>query len=270
MIRPIAHVCAALLLAGLSSSCMLAVGTDGSHLKEKPKTVTLSDGSAGSADTKPQEAGAAKEEKKPSPEAVAKKAARKAEKKAREATYAHMELALAEMDAANELHDANFELLQAKHGLEAAQRELDHFQKAERPLNLEDSQIDLDRSNESAIEQKQELEELMAMYKADDYAKMTKELVINRGKFRLEVAQREAELAKKRAADKKDHDMAVKERDLGLALAKAQDGVSSAEAKLKKVQAHNELELMRAHHKIEDAERPDDDEEESGSAPKGA
>ncbi len=267
------HMCAALLLASLSSACVLAVGTDTAEHRSK---LAATDGSAAAttSQTDVVAAGASVDgkDKQPAPDSEAgkKKAARKAEKKAREVTYAHMEKALADMDAANDLRDANFELEHARHELEAAQKELEHYQKLERPLDLEDSQIDLDRGSESALERKQELDELISMYKKDEYAKMTKELVLQRGKFTLELAQREVELSKKKAADKKEHAMAVKERDLSLALAKAQESLTAAEAKLKKTQAHSELELLRARHKVEDAERVDDDEEPSGGASKGA
>jgi hypothetical protein len=180
-----------------------------------------------------------------------------------------MELALAEMEAANDLNDANFELERARNDLQSAQRDLDHYQKQERPLDLEDAQIDLDRGAESALEKRQELDELIAMYKKDEFAKMTKELVLQRGKVSMELVQREVELSKKRAADKKEHAMVVKERDLSLAVAKAQQGVTAAEAKLKKTQAHNELELLKARHKVEDAERPGDDDDSPSGESKG-
>jgi len=269
MSRSSLHLCAA-LLAGLSSSCVLAIGTDDpKHVFDKSDSaIALEPAAAGEA----AEAGASGESKtsKPavSPEAAKKKAERKAEKKARELTYARMELALAEMDAENDVRDAKFDLEHAQHELDSAQRELEHFQRQVRPLELEDSQLGLDRSSESALQRKQELDELVAMYKKDEFAKMTKELVLQRGKTTMEFAQRELELDKKRAADKKEHDLANKERDLNVALAKAKEGVTAAEAKLKKTQAHNELELMRAHHKVEDAERPDDDEGSGGGEAK--
>ncbi len=250
---------AALLLAVLSSSCVLAVDT--AEAKDKKTATSATTVTATSSGTKTA-AGV------PPSEAETKKAARKAEKKERGITYARMELALAEMDAEFEMRDAKLDLERAMQGLDAAQRDLRHFTDVERPLELEDQQMDVDRGVESALEQKQELEELMKMYKADDFAKMTKELVLQRGKFRMELAQREMELTKKRAADKQAHALAVKELDLKLALKKAQDGVYGAESKMKKTQAHNELELMRARHKLDDAQKPDEDEAEA--AAKGA
>ncbi len=267
------HSCAALLLAGLSASCVLALDTADARDKTAKSATTTGAGQPEVVTTVTATGPGGKDVTVVSgPAAGAKKAARKAEKKEREITYARMELALAEMDAELEMHDAQLELQRAHQGQDAAQRDLDHFTKVERLFELEDQQMDVERGAESALEQKQELEELMKMYKADDFAKMTKELVLQRGKFRMEMAQRESELTKKRAADKQAHALAVKELELSQALKKAQDGVNSAEYKLKKTQAHNELELMRARHKLDDAQKPDEDEDEGGpkAASKGA
>ncbi|HUR29703.1 MAG TPA: hypothetical protein VM509_16045 [Planctomycetota bacterium] len=271
-IRPL-HLCAAVLLASLSSSCVFAFGTDdeSSHPFAKLHESAVVGRPAENGVAAAGESGEGKDGKPAaSPEAAKKKAERKAQKKARETTYARMELALAEMEAENDLRDAKFDVEHARQDLEAAQRELDHFQRQAKPLELEDSQLDVDRSIESALERQQELDELTSMYKKDEVAKMTKELVLQRGKKTMEFAQRELELDKKRAASKKEHDLTVKERDLTLAVAKAQQEAGSAEAKLKKVQAHNELELLRARHKLEDAERPDDDEGSADGESKGA
>ena len=250
-------VFAALLLAALCSSCVFAYDTN-----DRDKKKAVAEQSA------PAAAGAAVAAEASSPEA-AKKAELKALKKEREKTYANLELALAEMDAERELLSAQQELERAQNSLQAAQRDLEHFQKVERPLEMEDLQMDLDRSTQSAHERQMELDEIMAMYKKDDFAKLTKELVVQREKFRMEMAQRELALAKKKANDKQQHAWAVKELDLSLALKKAQDGVGDAQAKLKKTQARNELELMRARHKVEDAQRPDEDAEGPAGA-KGA
>ena len=247
-------VFAALLLAALCSSCVFAYDTND---RDKKKPVAQ--------DSAPAAAGAAEAS---SPEA-AKQAELKALKKEREKTYANLELALAEMDAERELLSAQLDLERAQNSLKAAQRDLEYFQKVERPLEMEDQQMDLDRSAQSAHERQMELDEIMAMYKKDDFAKLTKELVVQREKFRMEMAQRELALAKKKASDKQQHAWAVKELDLSLALKKAQDGVSDAQARLKKTQAKNELELMRARHKVEDAQRPEEGAA-APAAPKGA
>lgn len=255
MPRPFHHACSSLLLAFAATSCVFAVDTKRADAKppaDGPKAV------AAKADT-PADA-----EKK-----QADKAARKQQMKEREVTYARMELAMAEMDAANDLAEAKFELEHAKAEHQAAVRALEHFQKVAKPIELEDSAMDLDRTRESAIEQKQELDELTAMYKADDFAKLTKELVLQRGKHRMEMAQRDLALTEKRVADKRDHGLVEKERELTLALRKAEQDLRGAEAKLAKTQAHNELELMRARHKLEDASRPDEDDE-GEDGPKGA
>ncbi len=254
-LRPL---CAAVLLATLSSACLTADGAgESGDGNGKPMAMA--------AEMKaPAKAGDPKQEAAPEvatdAAADAKKAQRKAEKQQREVTYATMELALAEMDAERELRDATQDVQHAKQELEAAELELAHFKQVERLLELEDQQIDLDRAVQAAAESKSELDEIMAMYKADDFAKMTRELVVQREKFRMEIAQRMLALAKKRAADKQSHDWAVKERDLTQAREKASAGVASAEDKLKKTRASNELDLLRARHKLEEAQRGEDDD----------
>lgn len=266
---------AALTLAVISSSCVFAVGTgsdDGPADKAgKPHTAQAAQaahptGAAGK-DAAADAAGAEAQAKKA--EAEAKAAARKAEKKEREIAYARMELAIAEMGAQADLVDAEQGLEHARQELETARTELQHFQKVEMQLDQEDQKLDLDRSAENVVQQKQELEELMAMYKADEYAKMTKELVVRRGKFQLEMAERSSALEQKRAADHQSHTWPMKARELSLSVTKAEQAVGAAEAKLAKTKSQNELDLLRARHRLADAERPDD-EADAGGESKGA
>jgi hypothetical protein len=108
-------------------------------------------------------------------------------------------VARARMDVeANRRSDAAA-LEKAKAELAQAEQARKRFGEEEAPIKTERAQLDLQEAQDSLAENREELDQLEMMYKADDLADKTKEIVLNRGKRRLERAQQRLALQQREA-----------------------------------------------------------------------
>jgi len=142
----------------------------------------------------------------------------------------------------------------AAEDLEAARRELAHFEGAERPRELDEWQIRIDRSTYHAEQAKGELDELIAMYEADEFAKATKELVILRGRRQLEMAERELANTKKEFAEFREFALPNREREHRRKVADAEREVHKAEREAEKAGLERELQLQKEQDRVRDLE----------------
>ena len=189
---------------------------------------------------------------------AAKEAEQKEEelrKKRHELVYAEISLEIGRHDAqANEL-DSRRAVEDAERALELARMDLVNFQKVVRELESSERALDLDRARQNVHESEQELVELEAMYKNEQFAGTTKELVLTRGRTRLEMSRRAYEHAQRRAAQLKDFDHPKREHELALAVDKAEKSLLDAKAKAERAVVQRKLDAMKAEHAVEDAQR---------------
>jgi hypothetical protein len=204
--------------------------------------------SAGIRSEKPQAPAAAKSE-------GGEDAADKTLKKEREVAYARMEQEIAKLSAAAEEREAENAVTEANQKLEQAKKDRDSFKGKEMPTKLAEKQLDVDRYTQRTEESRQELEELEGMYKKEDFASLTKELVINRGRKNLEFAKRGLELAKQGQEQFTGHELPKKEKELDQAVEKAEKGLQEASAKKEKGALENKLKLLKAEHRVDEAGR---------------
>ena len=179
----------------------------------------------------------------------------KLKKKERELAYAQMELDIAKLGAAADERESDNSVKDATLKLESARKDQANFLDLDKPSQVAGSQLSLDRSQQSMEESRQELAELEAMYKQEEFAELTKELVLSRGKKRLEFSQRGYELAKKGQEELLGHDLPKKEKELAQAVEKAEKSLNEAQAKKERGALETKLKLMRAEHKIDDLAR---------------
>ena len=179
----------------------------------------------------------------------------KLRKKERELEYAKMELEIAKLGAAADEREADTSVKDATLKLEAARKDQANFLDLDKPTQVAGGQLSLDRSQQSMEESRQELAELEAMYKQEDFAELTKELVLSRGRKRLEFSQRGFDLAKKGQEEMLGHDLPKKEKELAQAVEKAEKALQEAQAKKDRAALEEKLKLMRADHKIDDLVR---------------
>jgi len=182
-------------------------------------------------------------------------AADKITKKERELEYAKIELEIAKLSAAADSREAENTVTDATQKLDTAKKDRENFKDLEKPNKLADKQLDLDRAAWRMEESKQELAELEGMYKKEDFASLTKELVLQRGKKSLEFAQRGLELAKKDQEGLAGHDLPKKETELDQAFDRAEKGVQEANAKKDRVALETKLKLTKAEHHVDEAQR---------------
>lgn len=179
----------------------------------------------------------------------------KIEKKARALDDAKLELKISGMECDAQTRKAKDAVEDARLVREKAKDALDHFQRIDKELETKKAELDFERAKWGTEENKQELDELMAMYKKDEVATLTKELVIGRGKKRLEFANRNIEHAQKELSIKLDFEIPRKEKDLQRALDKAEAGLREALAEQSKQEKENELKLRRHEHSVDDLEK---------------
>lgn len=182
-------------------------------------------------------------------------AADKVTKKEREVEYAKMELEIAKLSAAADEREAEMAVVEATQKLDAAKKDRDHFKGLDKPNKLADKQLDVDRAAFRMEEQGDELKELETMYKKEDFAELTKELVLKRGKKNLEFAQRGLDIAKKDQEGLSAHDLPKKETELDQAVQRAEKGLQEANAKKDRSAMESKLKLLKAEHRVDEAQR---------------
>lgn len=195
---------------------------------------------------------------------AAEAAAKKAEKKAKELETAKMELDIEQMSAAAKVTAAQQAVVHASFDLAEAQQAFDNYKGIEAPMQLESATIDLEQGRFRVAMREAELKELEDMYKKEQFATTTKELVLERGKKELEFAKREYAVAEKKHANLSKIEIPKKTRDLEESLRKAQEEASKAQAELKKTQAETQLELLKSRRKIETIEKGEDESGDKG------
>lgn len=153
-----------------------------------------------------------------------------------------------ERGAANEADDAERSVRDAREALEK-------FQRHEKPTKLDETKLELDQSIQRRTEQQQELDELEAMYRQEELATLTKELVLSRGRKQLEFAKRSFEIRSKNAEQTTNVELPRKERELSENLAKAERRLAEARSKGEKLKLENKLEMMKAERALADLEK---------------
>jgi hypothetical protein len=191
----------------------------------------------------------------------------------RELDYAKMELDLSKMSIAAETRESENAVIDATQKLEAVKRDRDNFKGREKPEKIADKQLDIDRAAWRMEESRQELAELESMYKKEDFAGLTKELVLQRGKKNLEFAQRGLDLAKQSQEQLVSHELAKKELELDQAVERAEKALAEANAKKEKCATECKLKGMKAEHRVDEQQRAVDkmkSKEKPKDAPKEA
>lgn len=143
----------------------------------------------------------------------------------------------------------------AERGLRDAREKLQAFNAHEKPHKLDDGKLDLDQAEQFRKQAQQELDELMAMYKQEELATLTKELVISREQKQLEFSQRRFDMQTKAFDHLKTVEVPREQRELEEAVQKAERELTEARDKAAKGKLEAKLELMKAEREIADMEK---------------
>ena len=118
-------------------------------------------------------------------------------------------------------------LTKASRADKAATGALTNFKEHEAPAALEKAKISLKSAQNSATHAADEFKELVAMYKADEFAEMTKELVLKRGRSRMALAERRLEVQRDQLTNLQSFTHPAKLRELE---GKAKDAAAAVHA----------------------------------------
>ncbi|MCK5941978.1 MAG: hypothetical protein KAI24_08430 [Planctomycetes bacterium] len=129
---------------------------------------------------------------------------------------------------------ATAELQEAKRKLADAAAAVKLFDEQQKPREIEEHKIRLDRRKHAADHAKDEFNELTAMYEADEFAKATKELVLKRGRRSMEIAARELEVEQQKYTEFVEHTLPQRRAELEAKHRAAQLAVTKAELLLEK------------------------------------
>jgi hypothetical protein len=113
-----------------------------------------------------------------------------------ELSQLEIELRIATLEAEAGIARAEREVADAQNAVADAERDLAQFE-VERAIRVADEDLSMDRARQSVDEDQMELDELIAMYEADQFATTTKELVVSRSRARLEFSRRGLEIAER-------------------------------------------------------------------------
>ena len=173
----------------------------------------------------------------------------------RAVTKAGLSLEIERAEQAQAARRETVAIEEARRDVEDAERALEAFVTGERPHRLASLQLRLDMEANDALQAKQELDELTAMYKAEEFANMTKELVLHRGRKRLEHAQRSLQLAQTEAKQTREVELPSEARELRRALTQAKETLRVAEEDAKLAVLHRKHALLDAEEGVIDAQK---------------
>lgn len=139
--------------------------------------------------------------------------------------------------------------------MEKAKRELDLFVSNTKPHELEEHQMQLDSLAYRFEEQKDEQSELESMYKDDQFAKQTKELVLRRGLRQVELADRALALARKEFKILEERTLPDRERELRRKVETTELEVKKSDLESRKSTMEIDVQRRQAGDKLKDAEQ---------------
>jgi hypothetical protein len=176
------------------------------------------------------------------------------EKKEHELACARLELDVARLAVGAEEREAHMHVVETERKLEMAKADRDNYKNVESVLASTEAQLHLDEAKERLDEARQELTELEKTYAQEKFAEITKELVLARGKARVQLAEKGLDLTQKKLAHQRDVEQPKKLAELTLALDKAQHEANEAHAKEERAATEKKLKLMKAEQVIQENE----------------
>ncbi len=181
---------------------------------------------------------------------------------------ARLELRIAEMKSVAEEREASGKVFDAQQAVDEARLELETFRQRERVQELQSKGLEIDRAAYQAEEAEAELGELESMYREEEFAQTTKELVLRRGRMQREFAQRDLALKKDELAKLSEMELPKRERELEHALEKAERELREAQEALERQRLESKVAVMQKRHELE--ELLDESDAKSAAAARGA
>lgn len=212
----------------------------------------MTDPPAEKADAKKDDGKVAEEKKQK--EETRKQKQKELRTKQRELEYAKVEGRVADIDRHARAMVVEASLQRTANELDKAKSDLEVFLKELRPREIEEKKISLDQGIYRAEHSKDELNELVAMYEADEFARTTKELVLKRGRRDLEMAERSLGIAKRESAHLEAYVLPQRERELRQKVTDAELERHKAEMEAEKARIEAEIGVKKQADRVADLE----------------
>jgi hypothetical protein len=175
--------------------------------------------------------------------------------KKRDLEYAKVGVQTAAIDRQVRSMAVDASVARAQIELDKHKRELDLFISQHKPREIEERRISLDGQTYRAEESKEELAELEAMYKEDEFARSTKELVVKRGRRQMEMADRHLAVGKKEFEVFEKHTLVERERELRQKVKDAELELEKARLEHQKAQLELSVQQRQADDRVADLQR---------------
>ncbi len=206
--------------------------------------------------TKPASAG--KTDTKTDTKTAAEKAAehaKKIRKLQHELEIAELQLQISEIDTSIKNQTSSGAFDKARRDLQSAEEAYEQFKTRTVPREIDLAKISLDAAKYRAEHAVDEHKELEAMYKADEFAEMTKELVLKRSRRQLELAERSLQVQKKKLDDLQTAQHPRKLRELENKVLEATRAVELARQKLQKTKLEIQISRTKASFQVKELGR---------------
>lgn len=130
--------------------------------------------------------------------------------------------------------------------LGTAREKLEVFETMEMPQRRRDAELDLQSAEHRLLDAREELEQLVVMYEDSELEDRTSEIVLNRGRRQLEMAEERLALQRQQ--------LARLERDLAIELRQKREAVDDAGAELAEAERDAKLDDIRKQASVQAAE----------------
>ena len=168
---------------------------------------------------------------------------------------AKRKLERARMDVTQQGTDASSAISKATVERDLAQKALQHFDQVEMPQRIAKADLDLKDATDYSTEQQEEMQQLELMYAKDDLADKTKEIVLARGKRRLERAKQRLALAQKDNDDLKASQLPEQRAKLAQALQEKEQELQRAQFAAETGRMDKDTGVIAAQHELEKLQR---------------
>ena len=180
---------------------------------------------------------------------------RKLAKQERDLAVAQIKLEKTHLSHKHTDADNEVALAKAEAELALAQRQLEIFQERNAPAKIAWSQLSLTNAEDNAREAQEELEQLELMYNEDEFADQTKEIVIERGKRRLQSSQRDLELRRADFETLKEQTLPVEQREHEMRVTDKHEALKNLRRSLETAALDRKIALINAEGEIIQAEQ---------------
>lgn len=214
------------------------------------------------------ESGADEQEKQRAARKKAREQERNRKKTEQSLEVARLKLKKAELTAESGKRESEAAVIKARSELDLARRKLAQFDERTAPSRLANGELGIQRAEDREREAVEELAQLEAMYKEEAIVDATREIVVERGRRRLERTRRQLEIERGDfealkslglPIDRTELEQKVDERVRGLEKAELDQGAKGLEQEISLLAARHEVE--RLEQELADILSGDEDEE---------